>query len=110
MVREMIAPCDHELPIFARIGVGDRGDARRRDRQARIEQQRAMQLAFGRTCLGRRRNLRPRQIGLEELVSNGEPAVGVAIEQMVPGSEPEVARLLQRRSPSAGAGGSILPV
>ena len=87
---QVVAEREHHLPVLARIGVGDRGDLVRRDRPARLGQQRRVQRALGGAGLGRRHQLRPRQIDLEEFVGRNEPAARVAIEQMVAAGEPEV--------------------
>src|SRR6185437_13172899 len=63
---------------------------------ARIGQQRGMQRALDRAGLGRRDQLWPRQIDLEEIVGDLEPAAVVAVEQMVAAGEPEVVHLRSR--------------
>ena len=45
---QVIAEGEHDLPVLARVGVGDGGDLARRDRSARFGQQRRMQRALGR--------------------------------------------------------------
>ena len=67
---QMIAERDHHLPVLARIRVRDRGDLVGGDRPARIGQQRRMQRALDHAGVRRRRELRPRQIDLEELVGH----------------------------------------
>ena len=97
----MIAEGDHHLPVLARIGIGDGGNLRRADRLPRVGQQRAVQRALGGTGVRRRRDLRPRQIGLQELIGDEQPAARIAIEQMMAAGQPEVARLAHVRSPFA---------
>jgi hypothetical protein len=43
-----------------------------------------MQRALDHACLGRRRKLAARQIGLQEIVGHDQPAAADAVEQMVP--------------------------
>ena len=96
VAQQMIAKGDQHLPVLARVGVGDRRDLGRRNRQARIGQQRGMQRALDRAGLRRRHQLRPRQIDLEEFVGDDEPAAVVAVEQMMAAGEPEVVHLRSR--------------
>src|ERR1043166_4516154 len=108
----MVAEGDQQLPILARVRVRDGGDVRLRDRMARIGEQRRVQRALDRAGVGRRRQLGPRQIGLEELVADDEPAAGVAVEQMMPAGEPEIVHgvslraSVTRSSLSSAAGSS----
>ncbi len=55
-----------------------------------------MQRALDRASLGRRNELRPRQIGFEKLVGDQQPAAVVAVEQMVAAGDPEVVHLRSR--------------
>ena len=90
MMQQMIAEFDHQLPVLARIGVGNGGDLLVLHGMARIGQQRAMQGALDHARCGRRRELRPRQIGLEEFVGHRQPATRVAIEQVMAAGEPKI--------------------
>ncbi len=101
VARQMIAEGDHHLPVLARIGIGDGGNLRRADRLPRVGQQRAVQRALGGAGVRRRRDLGPRQIGLQEFIGDEQPAARIAIEQMMAAGQPEVARLAHVRSPFA---------
>src|SRR6202047_1416841 len=63
-----------------------------------------MQGALGNARVGGRRELRPREIGLEELIRDDEPAALIAVEQVVPAGEPEVFHLFSSASRTAGRG------
>ena len=80
---------------------------------ARIGQQRAVQRALDRAGFRRRDQFRPRQIDLEEIVGDDQPAAVVAVEQMMAAGEPEVAHLLSRAPPadsrSTASAGSSSP-
>src|SRR5262249_16414471 len=86
----MVAKRDHQGPILARVGIGDRRDLGAGDRTARIVEQRGVQAALGDARIRRRRKLRPREISLEELIGNKEPAAVATVEQMMPAGEPEI--------------------
>ena len=87
---QMIAEGHHQLPVLARVGIGDCGNLGSGNRPARLRQQCRMQRALDHARVGRRAQFRPRQIGFEKLVSNEQPAALVAIEQMMPAGEPEI--------------------
>ncbi len=71
VAQQLVAEGDQQLPVLARIGVGDGGDVGGRHRHARIGEQRAMQRALDRAGLRRRDQFRPRQIDFEEVVGHG---------------------------------------
>src|SRR5665811_869544 len=62
VAQQQIAEGNQQLPVLARVGVGDGRDVCGRHRQARIGEQRAMQRALDRAGLRRRDQLRPRQV------------------------------------------------
>ena len=92
------------MPVLARIRVGDRGDLARLDRPARIGQQFAVQPALHVAGVFRRHQLGPREIGLQELVGNLEPAAVIAVEQMMAAGDPEI---LHRRGGSTAHVGEV---
>jgi hypothetical protein len=87
---EAIAERDHQAPILARIGIRNRRNLGGPDRPARVDEQRRVQAALCDAGVRRRRQLRPREIGLEELVGNDEAASGVTVEQVMPAGKPEI--------------------
>src|SRR5262245_51035415 len=93
----MVAKRDHQGPILARVGIGDHRDLGAGDRTARIVEQRGVQAALGDARIRRRRKLRPREISLEELIGNKEPAAVVTVEQMMPAGEPEIRHAITPR-------------
>ncbi len=99
VLREMIAPGDHHLPVLARVRVSNRGKKRGRDGRLRIVQQRSVQFALRAAGLRRRHQLRARQIGLQEFVGEEQVAASVAVEQMVTAGEPEIARRAHLATP-----------
>src|SRR5262245_41728129 len=99
---EVVAKPGHQGPILTRVGIGDRRDLGAGDRTARIAEQRGVQAALSDACIRRRRKLRPRKIGLEELIGNEEPAAVVAVEQMMPAGEPEIRHAITPRRGIAG--------
>ena len=101
VAQETVAKRLHHGPVLARIRIGDRGDRGRADGATRIGQKRAMEGALGGTSLGRRHQLRPRQIGLQELVRDEEPAVATAIREGMAAREPEIPH--SRGPPVAGS-------
>ena len=103
---EAVAKREHQAPVLARIGIGDRRDLGRRDRAARIGEQRRVQGSLRHAGIGGRRQLRSRQIGLEELVADDESAAFLAVEQMMPAGQPEILM----RSTSRRQGSSIYRV
>ena len=95
---QVIAKCDHDGPVLARIRIGDRRDVGRRDRAARVGHQRGVQGAFDRAGLRRRREFGPRQIDFEEFVGDQQPAAVVMVEQVMSAGQPEIPHF---RSPCA---------
>src|SRR5438132_1792379 len=81
---------DQQLPVLARVRVGDGRDIARRDRPARLGEQRRVQGTLDRAGLGRRRQFGPRQINLEKLIGDDEPAARLPVEQMMAAGEPEI--------------------
>src|SRR5690606_1860702 len=77
---------------------GDSGDLVGGHRAARVGHQGGVQRSFNDTGFGRRRQLRPREIDLQELVGNHEPAALADVEQMMTAGKPEI--LHGRRSPA----------
>src|SRR5207244_2017434 len=53
--------------------------------------------ALGDAGVGGRSQFRPRQIGLEELVGDDEPAAVLAVEQMMPTGKPEIRHAIAPR-------------
>src|SRR5262249_62118317 len=68
----------------------DRRDLTGSDGTPRIFEQRAMQVAFACTGVGRDSKLGPRQVRLQELVREKQPAAVGAVEQMMSAGEPEI--------------------
>ena len=66
----MIAERNQQLPVLARVGVGNGRDIGRRHRMARIGEQRAVQRALDRAGFRRRDQFRPRQIDFEKIVGH----------------------------------------
>src|SRR5215218_9257382 len=87
---EAISEANHHLPIFSRIRVGKRGDFRLFHRPPRIAKHCRMQRALCSAGFRRRREFRPRQIYLQKLICDQQPAAVVAIEQVVTAGEPEI--------------------
>ena len=91
LVRDQaVAKFEQQAPVLARVDVRDRGDLGLGDRPARFGEERRVERALDHTRLRGRLELRPRQIGLEELVGHDEPAAVVAVEQMMAAGEPEI--------------------
>src|SRR5205807_206306 len=87
---QTIAEREQQSPVLARVGVRDGGDLAGRDRPAWLGKQRRVQRALDHAGFGRRYELRPREVSLEELVGDDEPATVVAVEQMVSAGEPKI--------------------
>src|SRR5450755_3421980 len=100
MPYQMIAPGNHHLPVFTRIRICDRSDLRRGYRLPWIAQQATVKLALGRTGFRWRDQFGAGQIHLQEFVRHKQSARGVAIEQMMAASEPEIMLPAQGRIPS----------
>ena len=81
---------EHHSPVLARIAIADAGHLRGRNGTAGILEQRGMKRALGGAGFLRRSELRPCQIGLEELVAHKEPTAVVAVEQVMPAGKPEI--------------------
>src|SRR5438034_960236 len=90
MCQQEIAERQHELPVFARVGVGDPCYLAWAHGTPRLRQQLTMQPALGRTGIIRRHQFRPRKIGLQKFVGHDEPAAVIAVEQMVAAGDPEI--------------------
>ena len=90
MAGQTVAERDHELPVLARVGFRNGVDLRRRNGSPWVGQQCGMQGAFDDAGLGRWRELRPRQIDLHEFVGHAQPAVLIAIEQVMTAGQPEI--------------------
>src|SRR5258708_25677271 len=69
MTDEMVAKHDHQGPILARVGIGDRRDLGGRYPAAPIAEHRRVQGALGYTCSLRRCKLWARAIGPSPLTS-----------------------------------------
>src|SRR5262245_13612581 len=94
--QQMIAEIDQQLPVFARIWIGDGLYVRRSDRPARIGHQGGMQRALDRASLQRRQQFRPGEVQFQELVGHVQASILVPIEQMVAAGNPEIVHLRSR--------------
>ena len=84
-----VAEIHHEGPVFARVGIGERGDVRRRHRAQRIGHQARMQIALGVAGIRRRHQFGPRQIGHDEFGRRDQPAVIGAAREVMARGDPE---------------------
>ena len=87
---EAVAETEQHRVVVARVCVGEPGNVRRRHRAARIVEQGCVQGALGRAGFGHRLHLRAHDIGAQEVVGDGEAAVGVGPQQAVAGRAPEI--------------------
>src|SRR6516162_8419999 len=88
--QQELAKRQHELPVFPCIRVGDRGDLLRSDCPPWICEQLLVQSALDRASVARRHQLGTREISLQELIRDHEPATRTAIEQVVAAGDPEI--------------------
>src|SRR4029077_4524845 len=98
VTQQMVAKCDHLLPIFPGVRVCDRSNLVGADGAARIGEHRRVESTFDGAGFARRPQLWSRQIGFEKFVGDQQPAVGVAIRQMMATGEPKI---LHSRFPCA---------
>ena len=113
MPQQEVAESQNELPVLPRIGIVDRGKFVGNDRPTRVGEQFAVQSAFDCAGVFRRHQLGTCEIGLQKLIRNHQPAVRIAIKQMVAAGNPEilhgrrVSKLKSARSrPLSGSGSS----
>ena len=93
---QMVAEREQNLPVLARVGIGNRGDIGGRHFHARIVEQRRVQRFLDGAGLRRRNHLGPRHVDFEKIVGQQQPAAFVAVEQMMAAGNPEVLHLLSR--------------
>src|SRR3546814_10333550 len=83
--------CSSDLPVVLDgIGVGDGGEALFAHRLARVAQQGGMEGTLGLVGLRHRADLRPVQVGAQEVVGHRQVAVLASLEQVVAAVAPEV--------------------
>ena len=87
---QVVAERQHDLPVLARIGVGDRGNLLAATGRRGAASSAACSARSAAQASGGGVELRPGQIDLEEFVGRNESAARVAIEQVVAAGEPEI--------------------
>jgi hypothetical protein len=80
---QVVPKSDDELPVCSRIVVFNGADFRSDDRPPWIGQQCIAQFPLGNTSIRRHGELGARQIDFDELVGRYEPALLVAIKQVM---------------------------
>src|SRR5579864_1754350 len=86
----MIAKSNHELPVFASVRVLNHLNGAVVDSAAWISEQRSVEPALGRASFRRGCQLRARKVGLHEFVCNKQPALPIAIYQIMATGKPKI--------------------
>src|SRR5581483_8783349 len=90
MANEPVAKCRYEMPVLARIGIGDGVNHAGVDGPARRRKERGVKLALDGTSLGRRLQLGACEINFQELVGDDQIAVIVTVQQMMAARAPKI--------------------
>ena len=88
--QQVVAKLQDHLIVFPRVRVGEFGQETVGNGDPRILQQFLVQGDFGGAGFGHRPDLGALKIGPQKIVGQNKPAVGVALQQVKSGSEPEV--------------------
>src|SRR4051812_26546167 len=90
MAQQQLAKRENELPVLARIGIGDPGYFVSSYSTPRIAKQFAVQLSLHLAGVVGRHQFGTRQVGFQKVVGDDHATGRVAIEQMMAAGNPEV--------------------
>jgi hypothetical protein len=90
LVEQPVAKGREHSPVLARVRVGDGHEVDRRQRPPRRLEQHRVQRPLARAGVRLRRQLRPRQVGAQEVVRDEVPPARVALQEVPARAAPEV--------------------